>query len=67
MGRKKGTYFTRGGRVFDSEGIKIEGGRERNEEKEMVSYHLILLHLIFLGEEKSTLLLRTVQSMICLE
>jgi hypothetical protein len=28
-----GTYFTQWGRVFDSEGIKIEGGRERKEEK----------------------------------
>jgi hypothetical protein len=28
-----GRYFTQGGRVFDSEGITIEGGREKKEEK----------------------------------
>jgi hypothetical protein len=28
-----GRYFTQGGRVFDAEGITIEGGREKKEEK----------------------------------
>jgi hypothetical protein len=28
-----GRYFTQGGRVFDSEGITIEGGREKKEER----------------------------------
>jgi hypothetical protein len=31
--RGEGTYFTQGGRVFGSVGIKIKGGRERKEGK----------------------------------
>jgi hypothetical protein len=34
IGVKIGTYSTQGGRVFDSEGITIEGGREKKGEEE---------------------------------
>jgi hypothetical protein len=34
IGEKIGTYFTQGGRVFDSERITIEGGREKKWEEE---------------------------------